>query len=764
MDHQAIEWSLAGENGRRSLLKEHPTTFLPVAVDLAEALWMLKQQDPGNRENIISELLRELDPSCSEEAHQQRERERQLRLGDLIDDSPTWGYWQSLPTGEPYERCLKAVHECAEHCAKESPTVFESIVGVLRSSRMASIHTILFDVLLENQANPATLGFLRESVLDWRLYYVSGTQYWIERGLMAAWPNLTGGDRARVFEQLRNLLAIEETQDDARHFLARLPVADLPDDLRGERPGDDDDSYHARERPNRTGFDFQTESRSVDELEIEIGQWPEVFDCELLKSFTRFTSSLSEQETSLEKLRESVANAIEKAKALLPMLRLHSDLLQDPSRFRVWQGLTQMLAYFRRSREVETDEPASDVVLGCTELALAVLNNVPTELPGSLPEGDVWSGYRETAWGHALRLADEALTWRPVSDDQEFQSRFIEVIKAAFATEHPLVQLVCTITVRPWHWYRNAERRQLHDELVWNVPKHASVLKWSLSRLGTVADVDRARIFRLLLNRSDLADAKQIARSLGQYVGSGSMHVFLDGQRSAAAEVARESVNSPDVFPLLQDASNRSEFLRGLIFGMKEHAKLMSDHAELAADYGDWTLKVWRILRAQRKERNESEGVVLLAMHWLEKAEWQRDRTTLKPWWQHLQPLFATVIHEGGRPDCFTLLFKFRGGQYNDLATPEELLGLILAFVERIRAGALAGKLDMDKRTPEHEGYHSWRECAGHAAEAVESLHNDGSLRIEMHREWAHRLLSTLATEPIRSSRAMVAIHRLQNQ
>ncbi|HEY5743009.1 MAG TPA: ATP-binding protein [Terrimicrobiaceae bacterium] len=766
MDHQAIEWSLAGENGRRSLLKEYPTAFLPVAVDLAEALWTLKHQDSGNPEYMISELLRELDPSCSDEVHQQRERERQLRLGDLIDDSPKWTYWQSVPNGEPNERCLKAVHECAQHCAKESSAVFESVVAILRSSRMASIHTILFDVLLENEGNRGVLGFLRESVLDSRLYYVSGTEYWIEQGLMAMWLTLTEGDRVRVFEQLRNLLAIEETRDDARHFLARLPLADLPDDLQGERPRDDDDSYHPRARPNRENFDFQTEWTPVqsNELETEIGKWPEVFDCEVLKSFARSTSFLSGQETSVEKLRASVANAIEEARGLLPALLLRSDLLQDPSRLWVWQGLTQMLACFRRSREVETDEPASDVVVRCIELALAVLRNIPTELPGSLPEGDLWTGYQDTGWSHALRLADEALTWQPVSNDQGFQSQFIEVIKAAFATEHPLVQLVCTITIRPWHWYRNAERRQLHDKLVWNVPKHASVLSWSLSRLQHSADVDRARIFRLLLNRSDLADAKQLAGRLGQYVGRGSMNVFLDGQRSAAAEVARESVNSPDVFPLLQDASNRSKFLRSLVFGMKEHAKLMSDHTELAVDYGDWTLRVWRILRAQRQKRNESEDIILLAMHWLERSEGQRDRTRLKPWWHCLQPLFAAVICEGGRPDCFTLLFNLRGGGYNDLTTPEELLGLIEAFVERIRTGALAETLDLDQRAPEGEGYHSWRECAKHAAEVIESLHSDGSLRTDMHRERAHRLLSTLAAEPVRASQAIAAMHRLQNE
>ena len=106
MDHQAIEWSLAGEDGRHSLLKDHPTAFLPVAVDLAEALWTLKHENTGNLENHLSKLIRELDPSWSEATEQQHEHDRQLGLEDLIDDSPKWRYWQGMPSNEPYERML----------------------------------------------------------------------------------------------------------------------------------------------------------------------------------------------------------------------------------------------------------------------------------------------------------------------------------------------------------------------------------------------------------------------------------------------------------------------------------------------------------------------------------------------------------------------------------------------------------------------------------------------------------------------------------
>src|SRR5437879_2084916 len=133
------------------------------------------------------------------------------------------------------------------------------------------------------------------------------------------------------------------------------------------------------------------------------------------------------------------------------------------------------------------------------------------------------------------------------------------------------------------------------------------------------------------------------------------MIVLQSGRRSAVAELAREAVENPERLPLLHDNTLRHEFMRQLAFGMKEQASYAWNHTELAADYGTWALKIWRVLRFHRQRRGESEGVVLIAMHWLEKKERrQRDKAKLKIWWQHLQPLINAVVTEGGRPDCFT--------------------------------------------------------------------------------------------------------------
>lgn len=198
---------------------------------------------------------------------------------------------------------------------------------------------------------------------------------------------------------------------------------------------------------------------------------------------------------------------------------------------------------------------------------------------------------------------------------------------------------------------------------------------------------------------------------------------------------------------------------------MKEQAKHSTSHPELAGDYADWALKIWQLLRLNRRKRNESEGVVLLVMHWLSKHdEFGRNRDLLRSWWKALIPLFDAVTREGGQSDCFTLLFQLHGGEYNDLTSPAEMMHLIETFFDRISAGMVTGTMNLDEVASENEDYHSWRECAERAATTIDSLRSDGSLQTELQRETAHRLLSQLAAEPIRASKAIEAIHRLQNE
>ena len=300
--------------------------------------------------------------------------------------------------------------------------------------------------------------------------------------------------------------------------------------------------------------------------------------------------------------------------------------------------------------------------------------------------------------------------------------------------------------------------------LVLKLPRHATVLAHSLNNAGHYSDVDREKLLRLLLNRDDFENPKQLSHWLGQHMGVGSMVVFPSGERSIVAELAREAIEKPDNFVLLRDVTNRREFLRQFVFGMKEQAKHMCLNIGLAVDYGNWVLKAWRVLRSHRQRRGESEGIVLLGLHWLEKKDRQSiDLAKLRVWWQNLQAFLTAVVTDGGRPDCFTLFFGLYTGGYNDLTTPEELMRLGEIFTERILNAAQKGAVKLDELDQENHEFNSWRDNADYLAETIDSLRRDGSLKTDLQREQAHHLLSQLASEPIQSSKALEVLHRLQN-
>jgi hypothetical protein len=763
-DHHAIEWSLAGEGERRGLLKEHPVTFLPVALELAEALWHAKLEDRSSTTNSISKLIREFDPSLTEEAAAADECRLKALLGDLIDDSPEWSYWRGFPDHDVQVRCLGAIHECAERCAKNALGNFiSSIVPSLRFSRLASVHSILLDVLLQQREQASCLDCVIERLTDSRLYYTSGIEYWLEQGLIVGWPHAQAAERTKIFEIIRALLSTPGEEHNAKNFLLRLPLDDLPEDLRNERPAEDDPSHHPYARPHRTGVTSFKGVPIAEEDERVIGQWPEGFDLDLLLRFSRATKEITRPGTQPEKLREQIVAAFEAAVLLTEILRNRPDLLQDFKRTWVLQSLTEMLDAARRIFS-DKEVPPEELIRNCADVALAELKDGPSDLSGDLKD-DGLSHYNETPWTNALKLADAVLTWPPVASDQAIQNEFLKIIADAFESGHPMVQFVCTLLIRPWHWFRNSERRLLHDRLVWNLPRHASVLASSLGKTHYYSDADRVRVLRLLLNRGDVQNPKHLAHWLGHYVGVGSMVVFPDGQRSAVSDLARETIENPENFVILRDDTNWREFLRQFVFGMKEQAKHMSARTELAADYGNWAFKAWQFLRANRQRRGESENVVLISLHWLEKKERKQAEVGQKRvWWQHLQPLLESIVTDGGRPDCFTLFFNLRDGEYNDLTTPEELMRLGKTYAERVRKGAQDGSMKLDEIDQGLQEWNSWRESADYLAETVDTLRGDGSLQTDLQREQAHRLLSQLASEPVRSSKAIEVLHRLQNE
>ncbi len=205
MDHQAIEWSLAGGDGRRGLLGENPAVFLPVALDLAEAL---SGSHLRAHEESVQRISRFLPKVPGAPRPEPEGGPAPSRLGDLVDDRPDWTFWRSLSPGSRYQRCLKAIHSCVRMMASDRPDVFlREAVPSLRRSRLAAVQSILLDEALRGQSQPGFLEVAIERLQDGRLYHVEGLLHWIERGIMICWPRLNADQKAQILANIEDVVA-----------------------------------------------------------------------------------------------------------------------------------------------------------------------------------------------------------------------------------------------------------------------------------------------------------------------------------------------------------------------------------------------------------------------------------------------------------------------------------------------------------------------------------------------------------------------------
>lgn len=768
MPEQAIDWSLAGDENHRSLIGEFPAAFFPVALELAEALF--RHEVSSREQRGLAELMDTISCSSADDistsSHEPRTPE------SLIDDLPDWAYWRKIARGDARERCLTTIHTHAQAIVKgDIALAVSSVIPALRRSRLGSVRSIALDVLLECKANLECENIIAEELLDQRLYRISGMDYWLEQGLIAGWPRLKSDQRGRVQSIIAALLIDKKWVNRAKSLLVRLPKTEWRTDLQWHRPDDADDAFRAARCPSRRDDDDDSvggEWLGRDERADEAapGLWPENFDRAALLEFYRATNVLSQANVGAEKLQAELERATRSGLNLLVSLKVEPPAMLRSENSWIWDALKRTLDSYRKF-EGEThlkNAPRLEFTSGCGFLGIAVLREVPSELPGKLPEGDVWTGFRETSWTRALALVDEALTWEPLANDASTQGEFVMLLEAAFASGDPLVQLTCCTSVRPWHWLRSPDRRMLFRRLVWEKPTEPKVLEWSLGTALRSGDRERTEIFRLLLNRADLRAAEGLAGRLGEYIGSCSLLWFNDDHRSLAADLTREIVAAASSFALLREDAHLRAFWRGFAFGLKERAKLVSSFESLATDYGRWMLKAWRELVIRRQKRNESESVVLFAMHWLERKEGTNEAPErARPWWESLQPLLSAVATDGGTPDCFNLFFNLRGGEFNYVAKPEEILGLVEIFTDRIIAATTARLIDLDQRNAADGEHHSWRDCAEYAASGIDALNKGGVLVTDLQRDRAHTLLSRLVSAPLRSANASAALHALQS-
>jgi hypothetical protein len=390
---------------------------------------------------------------------------------------------------------------------------------------------------------------------------------------------------------------------------------------------------------------------------------------------------------------------------------------------------------------------------------------VPDAFSGKMPEGDSWSGWRETTWTRALRLADQTLVLEPVREDRTLSERFSRIVEAVFTRETPMPQMICVVRIRPWHWARWRFRAEAGPWLVWRLARHPTTIQWALNGLiGLDADAGRVAAMRYILGRRFEMPSAELAGRLGEHIGMHSIAWWPDG-RSQAVDLADEILDHAERFPLLAETANRRVFWRGLVIGLKEQAKHTVRFSDRPArDYGRWVLAAWRKLRELRDEQHESRrggSVVLHAICWLGEADVASlNAERLRPWWAELRPMLSEVAEVGSHDDCFALFYNLCKDGFLRLAAVEEVLGWGETFAGRFRLVEGMLPLDLNSRSANGDG-HTWREVLGYAASAVGAWRAAGLLNDDAKKERARTLLAEMNRPPLGVPEAGNELHRL---
>lgn len=783
MSQQVVNWTLGGEHRPIGLLREFPEAFFPVAVELTEALWR-DGADEGldNRVRFDAPPIeRSMPDACTGVMIVAKDS-----VGALFDDGPAWIQWHGYLGCGLRQTALRTVHKEAlawaeydvERCARE-------ILIPLRQSRQGAIQGVVLDVMEHHHAQAAVAEIRRLAARDLRLYKVEDLAYWAGRLLEDFWRNLSPEERATFIVFLRANLAAEteEEQSHVRYFLGRLSSSEWPEDLRAARPKEGDEWAVEKRRPRWSKDDDENLREARMSMPAELldgsgeatastvpGKWAEGWDRVALARFYGITQGFGRASMTPEKLASDAGEAAGLALGFFERPQALRTALEDEGNRWFWEGMGKLLESAPGSVDGKEQSvispPDPRLVRACAELALRVVEQVPTEFDGKMPEGDMWIGWREPVWTRALRLADEAFRWEPMRDDVVMNTRFSQVVETVFSRAEPLSQLTCIVRVRPWHWMRWRFGGEIGPWLVWRSADHPITLRWALSSLLRYHDTDAGRVtvLRYILDRRFELPSEELAGEVGKVVGIYAMAWWGDC-RSVAVDLADEVLDNPGRFPLLEKPANNRSFLREFVGGMKEQAKHTVRLADLSRDYGRWTLAAWRGFDAFEAETDEearrSGSVILHALYWLGEAETKTvDPTRLRPWWDSLRPLLRAVAEGGSMADCFSLFFNLRDQDFHHLATIEDVLGWGELLARRFRSVEGAVPVDLNER-PARGGGHTWRECLGYAASAVGALRAAGSLTDERVKERARAVLAEMQAPPLRVPEARTELHRL---
>ena len=784
MSQHVVEWTLGGEHRTVGLLREFPAVFFPVAAELTEALWR-DGADAG-----LDHRVRFDSPAVEQGMSAGGTRVMAAPddpVGALFDDGPAWIHWHGYMGRGLRQTALRIVHREALAWAERDPErCVREIMAPLRQSRQGAIQGVVLDVMESMREHPMVAELRRSAAGDLRLYGVEDLASWTGRLLEDFWPGFSLDERGALFDFFREKLAAEEAGEPShvRYFLGRLDDAALPDDLRTARPKEGDEQADEKRRPRWSKRDDEDDDdlvgakismpselfgTSMDgDVSAAPGKWSANLDGAALGRFYRLTQGFGRAGITSEQMGIELAEATGLALGFFEQMEaLRGDLANENNKW-FWEGLEKLLESARGAADGKapavTTPPDPELVRACAELALEVVKQLPTKFDGKMPDGDSWSGCRETVWTRALRLADEALMWEPARNDSVIKDRFCQVVRTVFCGTEPLPQLTCVVRVRPWHWMHWRVDGENGSWLVWRLANHPATLRWALGRLLRYdADVGRVNVLSHILNRRFELPSDKLTGEVGKNVGIYAMAWRVDS-RSVAVDMADEVLDHPGRFPLLEAPANSRSFWGGFVYGLKEQAKHTVRLADLSRDFGRWILAAWRRLGSTELEAAEagrSGSVILHTLYWLGEADSKtQDASLLRPWWDSLRPLLREVAERGSMDDCFSLFFNLRDQDFHHLATVEDVLGWAELLARRFRPVEGVAAVDLDDR-PARGGGHTWRECLGYAASAVGSLRQAGKLSDERVKERARAVLAEMQAPPLRVPEAGEELHRL---
>jgi hypothetical protein len=482
------------------LLREFPDVFFPVAVELTEALWR-----DGADEGLDNRVRFDLPPfeRSLPDASAGLMEAPDLLAGALFDDGPAWIQWHGYLGRGLRQTAFRIIHkEALAWAERDVERCIREIMIPLRESRQGAIQGVILDVMERNREHPAVAEIRREAARDLRLYGVEDLAYWTGRLLEDFWPIFSPDEQANLIAFVRGQLAAEEDEEQShvRYFLGRLDVSAWPDDLRAARPNVGDEGAGEKRRPRWSKDDDDDLGEANISMPAELfggegdanvstvpGKWADGWDRAALTRFYLITQGFGRASMTPEQLASDVAEASGLALGFFERPQTLRLELEDEENRWFWEGLGKLLESAPGSADGKEPSvispPDPKLVRACAELAMKMIEQVPTAFDGKMPEGDMWTGWREPVWTQALRLADEALRWEPMRDDVVMNGRFSQAVKTVFSRAEPLSQLTCVVRVRPWHWMRWRFGGEIGPWLVWRSADHPTTLRWALGSL-----------------------------------------------------------------------------------------------------------------------------------------------------------------------------------------------------------------------------------------------------------------------------------------